>query len=138
MAYDVDAPRVVRLNLDGTVFDGVHVVARIPTVGQVLGAGTSNSEVYDLFCDHLESWDLTRSGEPVPPTREEFDRLDHQLGKSMAFGWVDAVTRRVEPRRPLSANAEALLEKMAEVMDTPTPAANGTAPPPGVEIEAGL
>ena len=137
MGYDVGAPRRCTVNLDGTIFEGVSAVTTIPTVEELATAGTRNSDIYDLFVEHLESWSLTRDGAPLDPVKEEFDRLDIDLGKTLAFGWLEAVTTRAEPKTPLSARAQKFIEELAKVEETAATAQNGTGPP-AVSIEPGL
>lgn len=132
MTYDVGAPRRCTVNLDGTIFEGVSAVTTIPSIEEMATAGTRNSDIYELFLKHVESWTLTRNGQPIEPTKAEFDLLDIDLGKTLAFGWLEAVTTRAEPVTPLSARATKFLEELARAEQAAT---NGTGP--AVEIEAG-
>jgi len=135
MSYDVGAPRRATVNLDGTIFEGVSAVTTIPTVEELATAGTRNSDIYNLFLHHLESWTLVRDGVPVAPTRAEFDKLHNDLGKTLAFGWLEAVTTRAEPTTPLSARAQKFLEELAAAEQVTVPTANGSTP--AVTIEPG-
>lgn len=47
--------------------------------------------LYDLFADHVESWNLERKGQPVPITANGLLSLDRDFVRSATLAWLRGV-----------------------------------------------
>jgi len=54
----------------------------------------ANAEIvrlFDIFAQHIQSWNLTRKGEPVPVTADGLLSLDREFAKAAATAWLRGV-----------------------------------------------
>lgn len=49
------------------------------------------SRLFGIFADHIDSWNLTRKGKPVPLTADGLMSLDREFARTAAIAWLRGV-----------------------------------------------
>lgn len=107
-------PTIYNLSFQGTPLDGLHVRMSCCSLGEYnemlraafLGGEPdedgniklepkmleANDRIFELFLNHLVSWDLeTMAGEPVPISQEGLDSQERQLIAQLITSWQAAM-----------------------------------------------
>ena len=88
-----------RLDFSETAYAGLEVTMDAISLGDLLdiqelseeGTGAAAREMIARFARHLESWNVTRRGEPVPATLEGALSLDAVFAAEIVHAWTSGV-----------------------------------------------
>jgi hypothetical protein len=64
------------------------------------------SRLFGIFADHIDGWNLTRKGEPVPITADGLMSLDREFSRPAAVAWLRGVFGVAAPLGRRSAAIE--------------------------------
>lgn len=126
MGYEAPK-RVFKLKFEDEDMQGLEVRATSPSMGDFMEisklADLANREVtvedldkvmpvFDLFVDNLQSWNLEKSGEPVPLTRAGLFTGELPWIMKVVDGWMRAVASVPAPLVQPSQDGEQFPEQL--------------------------
>lgn len=94
-----------KLDFSETAYAGLEVTMDAISLGGLLdiqemaesGTGAAAREMVARFADHLESWNVTRKGEPVPADMEGALSLDAVFMAEIVRAWTNGVAAAPPP-----------------------------------------
>ena len=98
-----------KLDFSDTAYAGLEVTMDAVSLGDLLdiqdladagtvdAVGTAAREMVKRFADHLESWNVTRKGEPVPATLEGALSLDAVFIGAIIKAWTQGTAEAPPP-----------------------------------------
>ena len=102
------SPRVVKVQLRNTEFDGAEARVSMCSAAEMLEALQHGDRgLVKVLVDHMLDWKIeTEEGDPVPCDKKSIESVDSDLVLSLAIGYMRGATRtaRDRPTPPADEN----------------------------------